>query len=40
VRNEDKKMVPLEASENAAPELYVRLNFKKLPNIFTGEVDK
>lgn len=33
-------MVPFEASENAAPELNVRLNFKKLPNTFTGASDK
>ena len=29
-------MVPLEANENAAPELNVRLSFSKLPNTFTG----
>ena len=33
-------MVPLEASENAAPELKVRLSFSRLPITFTGESDK
>ncbi|MEN9351946.1 MAG: hypothetical protein RL455_887 [Actinomycetota bacterium] len=29
-------MVPLEANENAAPELNVRLSLSKLPSTFTG----
>jgi len=34
--NVEKNIVPLDASENAAPELKVRLNFNKLPITLTG----
>lgn len=32
----DKNIVPLEASENAAPELKVKLNLSRLPITLTG----
>ena len=36
----DRKMVPLEASEKAAPELNTNLNFRRSPITLTGPSER